>query len=334
MSAATLSPFAAAKDRIQFRRIHGYRRAFVLAGQGPALLFIHGIGDSAAAWSELIPNLARDHTVIVPDLLGHGRSDKPRADYSVAAYANAMRDLLTVVGVERATVVGHSLGGSVALQLAYQYPERCERLVLVAPGGIARDVHAVLRMVSSPIAEVVLPLLRWPAFHAVGRGILRMLHWLDTDIGCDREAIERALTGLVDATAQHAFVRTVRCVIDHRGQAANLIDRSYLAHNVPTLLVWGTRDVIVPYAHARIAQRAMTGSRLEVFEGAGHFPHHHDPSRFLDVLRHFLVTTRPAQHNPADWRELLCRERCADETSPAGEPCASVADATPKYAAG
>lgn len=96
---------------LRHRVIHGYRRAYRMAGSGPAILLIHGIGDSSATWADLIPELARNHTVIAPDLLGHGASDKPRADYSVAAYANGIRDLLGVLGIERATLVGHSLGG-------------------------------------------------------------------------------------------------------------------------------------------------------------------------------------------------------------------------------
>src|SRR5215475_6485462 len=135
---------------VQYRTVHGYRRAFVHAGRGPTLLFLHGIGDRHDTWRPLIPNLARDHTVIAPDLLGHGRSDKPRGDYSVGGYANAMRDLLTILGVERVTVVGHSLGGGIAMLFAYQYPERCERLVLVSTGGVGREVHPLLRLAAAP----------------------------------------------------------------------------------------------------------------------------------------------------------------------------------------
>ena len=134
----------------QFRNVHGYRRAFIKAGSGPALLLIHGIGDNADSWADVIPELAKDYTVIAPDLLGHGQSDKPRADYSIGAYANAMRDLLSVLDVDRVTVMGHSLGGGVAMQFAYQYPERCERLVLVGTGGVGHEVNPVLRFVALP----------------------------------------------------------------------------------------------------------------------------------------------------------------------------------------
>jgi pimeloyl-ACP methyl ester carboxylesterase len=290
---------------MQFRRIHGYRRAFVVAGKGPALLLLHGIGDRSDTWEELIPELARDHTVIAPDLLGHGQSDKPRADYSVAAYANGMRDLLSVLNIERATVIGHSLGGGVAMQFAYQFPERCERLVLVATGGIGRGVNPLLRLVSAPNADLLLPLLRAPAAKKFGHAVLWALAALDTNLGRDAHELRQIFDALPDESSLRAFVRTLRAVVDWRGQVITMLDRCYLARGMPTLLVWGTRDAVVPFGHAQLAHAAMPGSRLEVFEGAGHFPHHHDPARFLALLRDFLATTAPASYSPEQWRMLL-----------------------------
>jgi pimeloyl-ACP methyl ester carboxylesterase len=294
---------------VQYRLIHGYRRAFIRRGRGPALLLIHGIGDSSETWLPIIDDLARDHTVIAPDLLGHGRSAKPRADYSVAAYANAMRDLLAVLDIDRATVVGHSLGGGVAMQFAYQYPERCERLVLVATGGIGRQVHPILRVASSPIADLVLPLLRLAPVRNVGRVIVHALRLLHLPLGRDADDFQRMFDALPDTVSQHAFVRTLRAVVDWRGQHITMLDRCYLASHIPTLLVWGTRDAVLPYEHALAAHVAMAGSRLETFAGSGHFPHHYDRERFVRVLRDFLATTAPAQHRVAEWRRLLRRGR-------------------------
>jgi pimeloyl-ACP methyl ester carboxylesterase len=293
---------------VQYRLIHGYRRAFVRQGHGPALLFIHGIGDSSDTWAPLIDAFAQDYTVIAPDLLGHGRSAKPRADYSVAAYANAMRDLLAVLDIERATVVGHSLGGGVAMQFAYQYPERCERLVLVSTGGIGRQVHPILRVASSPVAELVLPLCRLHAFRTFGRGVVHLLGLLRTGLGRDADDFQRMFDALPDVTSQRAFVRTLRAVVDWRGQHITMLDRCYLAHDIPTLLVWGTRDAVLPYAHALAAHQAMPSSRLETFADAGHFPHHYDPERFVAVLRDFLATTSPARYQASRWRRLLRKE--------------------------
>jgi pimeloyl-ACP methyl ester carboxylesterase len=308
----------------QYRRIHGYRRAFIHCGRGPAILLIHGIGDRSDTWKELIPLLARDHTVIAPDLLGHGRSDKPRADYSVAAYANAMRDLLSVLDIESATVVGHSLGGGVAMQFAYQYPERCERLVLVATGGISREVNAFLRLAAAPNADLVLPLLRLPAIQAIGHAVLRACRWLGADLGRDEEDLRRVFDALPDPTAMRAFVRTLRAAVDWRGQVITMLDRCYLTRGMPTLLVWGAHDAVVPFSHAALAHAAMPGSRLEVFPDAGHFPHHQDPARFVALLDDFLATTAPAPHSPALWRELLRRGRPGAEDGLANPAVAEV----------
>jgi pimeloyl-ACP methyl ester carboxylesterase len=307
-------------SELQFRTVHGYRRAFRVAGSGPAVVLVHGIGDSSATWEAVFPALARRHLVIAPDLLGHGHSDKPRADYSVAAYANGVRDLLGVLGVPRATLVGHSLGGGVAMQFAYQYPERTERLVLVGTGGAGPEVTPLLRAVSLPGARAVLaasqlPPLRWQLGWA-----LDALRLVGADLGRDAADLLRLVDALPDATSRTAFIRTLRAVVDWRGQVVTMLDRCYLTRGMPTMLVWGARDAVVPLAHARTAHAAMPGSRLEVFDDAGHFPHHSDPARFVGVLEEFLGSTDPARWSPEQWRQLL---RC-----PAPPP-AGVAGARP-----
>jgi pimeloyl-ACP methyl ester carboxylesterase len=292
---------------VQYRLIHGYRRAFIQAGRGPAILLIHGIGDSCDTWKEVIPRLAQTHTVIAPDLLGHGRSDKPRGDYSVAAYANGMRDLISVLGVDRVTVIGHSLGGGVAMQFAYQYPERCERLVLVSSGGVCPEVNPLLRLASAPNADLVLPLMGYTGTRLVTHLLLSLLQRLNTDIGVDASDLMRVFDTLPDITARRAFVRTLRSVVDWKGQAITMLDRCYLTQGMPTLLMWGSRDAVIPVGHAEIAHGAMPGSRLEIFEGAGHFPHHADTERFLRVLGNFLGETQPASYSSSEWRDALRR---------------------------
>jgi pimeloyl-ACP methyl ester carboxylesterase len=294
-------------DGLQLRTIHGYRRAFIHVGSGPPLLLIHGIGDSAESWFDVIPSLARHHTVIAPDLLGHGNSDKPRADYSIAAYANAMRDLLIVLGIERVTVLGHSLGGGVAMQFAYQFPERCERLVLVSTGGVSHEVHPVLRLTSAPTADLVLPLLGAPGARLLGTMALRALKQLRTNFGRDADHLTRVFDALPDAASRRAFVRTLRAAVDWRGQAITMLDRCYLAKGIPTLLVWGARDVVIPVSHARKAHAAMPDSRLEIFADAGHFPHRDEPTRFVRLFREFYDGTSPHLHDVQQWRALLRR---------------------------
>lgn len=210
---------------LRHRVIHGYRRAYRMAGEGPAILLIHGIGDSSATWADLIPRLARHHTVIAPDLLGHGASDKPRADYSVPAYANGIRDLMGVLGIERATLVGHSLGGGVAMQFAYQYPERTDRLILVSAGGVGREVNPVLRAVSLPGADLMLSTLRLPGMRRQVGLFTRLIKALDTDLGQDAGELVDLVDALPDATSRSAFISTLRAVVDWRGQVVTMLDR-------------------------------------------------------------------------------------------------------------
>lgn len=289
------------------RVVHGYRRAFVRAGTGPPLLLLHGVGNSAQTWAGVLDRLSGSHTVIAPDLLGHGASDKPRGDYSIAGYANGMRDLLAVLDVEQVTVVGHSFGGGIALQFAYQFPEMVQRLVLVGSGGLGPDLSATLRMATVPGAEAVLG-----ALAAVSGGLrtgLRVVEGAGSALGWKRmsdlaEAAD-AILALRDVSARRAFVRTLRGVVDAHGQAVTALDRLYLANSVPMLVVWGSRDPIVPAAHAQALRSLVPTARVEVFEGAGHWPHLDDPDRFSAVLREFLASTPAAAHDRSSWRALL-----------------------------
>jgi pimeloyl-ACP methyl ester carboxylesterase len=304
---------------LRYRTIHGYRRAFRMAGSGPALLLLHGISDESSTWLPVMGALSERFTVVAPDLLGHGGSDKPRADYSVAAFSNGMRDLLDVLDIDTATVVGHSLGGGVAAQLAYQYPERVDRLVLVSTGGVARGVSPMLRLAAAPLAELGMWPLRLPGSTLVARTALRGLRAVGSDLGQDADDVARVLDGLPDAASRGAFTRTLRAVVDWRGQLVTMLDRAYLAERMPVSIIWGDRDGIIPVEHARLAHEAMPNSRLSIFEGAGHFPHHADPQRFVGEVTDFVDTTEPFPHDHALRRELLRRGRPAPDepTEPA-----------------
>jgi pimeloyl-ACP methyl ester carboxylesterase len=292
---------------LQFRTIHGYQRAYRIAGSGPAILLIHGIGDNSTTWNTVQAKLAQRFTVIAPDLLGHGKSDKPRADYSVAAYANGMRDLLSVLDIERVTIVGHSLGGGVAMQFAYQFPHLVERLILVSAGGVTKDVNVVFRWASLPMGSEALALLRLPlvlpAVQVAGKVLGAALG--TTGLGRDLPNVLRILDDLPEPTASAAFTRTLRAVVDWRGQIVTMLDRCYLTEAIPVQIIWGTKDVVVPVQHARMAHSAMPGSRLEIFEGSGHFPFHDDPARFIDVVQRFIDTTQPAEYDQTALSALL-----------------------------
>ena len=292
---------------LEHRTIHGYRRAYRIAGSGPAILLIHGIGDNSTTWATVQSKLAQRFTVIAPDLLGHGLSDKPRADYSVAAYANGMRDLLSVLDIERVTVVGHSLGGGVAMQFAYQFPQLVDRLILVGAGGVTKDVNVALRIASVPIGSEALALLRLPlvlpALQLVGR--LGGTLFGQTGLGRDIPEALRILEALPEPTASSAFARTLRAVVDWRGQVVTMLDRCYLTESVPVQLIWGARDSVIPVAHARMAHAAMPGSQLEIFENSGHFPFRDDPDRFVELVEKFIDSTEPAVYDQDLLRSLL-----------------------------
>lgn len=251
-----------APPTLQFRTVHGYRRAFRIAGSGPAILLIHGIGDNSTTWNGVHAKLAQRFTVIAPDLLGHGQSDKPRADYSVAAYANGMRDLLSVLDIERVTIVGHSLGGGVAMQFAYQFPQLVDRLILVSAGGVTKDVNIVFRLASLPMGSEAMALLRLPlvlpAVQIAGRIVGKAIG--TTSLGHDLPNVLRILDDLPEPTASAAFGRTLRAVVDWRGQMVTMLDRCYLTEAIPVQIIWGTKDVVLPVRHAHMAHAAMPGS--------------------------------------------------------------------------
>jgi len=280
---------------LQELKIHGQRVTYRAAGRGPVLLLIHGMAGSATTWMPVMPALSEHFTVVAPDLLGHGRSDKSAGDYSLGAFASSLRDLLVALGHERATVVGQSLGGGVAMQLAYQYPERCERLVLVGSGGLGREVNRLLRLLSLPGSDTVLRLAcAKPLRAAVGSVAGRA-----SRMGARRAPVVaelwRSYASLAERDARAAFLRTLRAVVDPRGQAVSAASRLHLAAELPTLILWGDADRIIPVEHAYAAHASIPGSQLVVFEGVGHYVHCEAPERFVEVLTRFVESTRPAR---------------------------------------
>jgi len=285
--------------------LHGHTVSYRRAGWGPVILLIHGITGSSQTWEHVIEPLAERYTVVAPDLLGHGESAKPRGDYSLGAYASGLRDLLAAIGHDRATVVGHSLGGGVAMQMAYQFPERCERLVLVSSGGLGREVHLLLRAAALPGSEFVLPLLASQGL--IGRldAIGAFLGRFGLRAGADLDEMWRGFSSLSDAEARAAFIHTLRTILDPGGQRVNATDRLYLAAEMPSLILWGERDPIIPYTHGLRASETMPGSRFVTFPEAGHFPYRDDPQRFVRELTGFIESTEPGDTGDERLRELL-----------------------------
>jgi pimeloyl-ACP methyl ester carboxylesterase len=285
--------------------LHGHRVSYRTAGQGPALLLLHGIANSSETWAHVAPLLSERFTLIAPDLLGHGASATPRGDYSLGAHASGVRDIVTALGHERVTVVGHSLGGGIAMQFAYQFPERTERLVLVSSGGLGREVHLLLRAAALPGADYVLPVLTSRRVLELGRDLGGLLERVGLQPGGDLGVLARGFTSLDNAGSRRAFLDTVRAVIEPGGQRVSAHDRLALAAVLPTLIVWGGRDSIIPAGHGVAAHEAMPGSRFACFPEAGHMPHDDDPRRFADLLAEFWETTVAARLTHDHWQPLL-----------------------------
>lgn len=281
---------------LKYLELHGDRVAYRDVGSGQeVLLLIHGMAGSSETWRAVLPQLSRRYRVIAPDLLGHGQSDKPRGDYSLGAFAVWLRDLLDELGVSRATIVGQSLGGGVAMQFVYQHPDYCQRLVLISSGGLGPDVGLTLRLLSAPGAEFLLPAIAPPPVVKTGN---KLRGWFRTaGLQSPRGAeMWSAYSSLADAQTRHAFLRTLRSVVDYRGQAVSALNRLHVATELPIMAIWGDEDRIIPVAHAYAAQEARPECRLEVLEGVGHFAHVERPSDVVDLLDDFISrTSQPAE---------------------------------------
>jgi pimeloyl-ACP methyl ester carboxylesterase len=290
---------------IQRLTIHGHERAFIKTGEGPALLLLHGLGCDHTTWLPVIEKLARNHTVIAPDLLGHGVSAKPRADYSVGGYANGMRDLLTVLGIDKVTVVGHSFGGGVAMQFAYQFPERTQRMILVAPGGMGPEVTPLIRALTLPGAHQVLGVATLPGIRQIGKAALRLLHRSGSIHARDLAEVAEIYESMRDPAARAAIRHVTRAVVDMRGQIVTMVDRAYLTQAMSMLVIWGRQDMVIPAKHAENVDLIAPGAVVEVMEDCGHFPHKDHPERFVKVVNAFMRNTEPATYHRGRWRALL-----------------------------
>jgi pimeloyl-ACP methyl ester carboxylesterase len=279
--------------------LHGHRIGYRVAGSGPPVVLIHGMLNTSRHWRGVVERLSDRHTVIAPDLIGHGDSAGPMGDYSLGAHAAVIRDLLSGLGIDRATIVGHSLGGGVAMQFFYQFPERVERLALVSSGGLGREVSWPLRLAAAPGVEALVAALS-------SRPVLAAL-WLARR-NAYAAAAHRALSSLDTPAARRGFLWTLRSVIDIGGQKVSANDRLYLLADMPTLIVWGARDHTIPVAHGRAAHAAAPGSRFELLPDARHFPHLEDPAGLADALGRFLAETSPASFDAEDWERLMRRD--------------------------
>lgn len=287
--------------------LHGRRVVYRIAGEGPPVVLVHGMLNSSSHWQAVALDLAAEYTVIAPDLIGHGDSAAPRGDYSLGAHAASIRDLLTALGIERASIVGHSLGGGVAMQFFYQFPGRVQRLVLVSSGGLGHEVSPMLRTAALPGMSAALSLAAHPRLLGALWGVGKRLRGAGVRQGAYVQAVTRALRPLERPQAREAFLQTLRSVIDVRGQRVSATDRLYLLESMPTMIVWGERDHTIPIEHGRRAHEAIRNSRFRTLPRVAHFPHLEDPEALASILSEFLRDTEPCEMDDADWGALLSR---------------------------
>jgi pimeloyl-ACP methyl ester carboxylesterase len=274
----------------KFIDIHGQRLAYYDEGSGEAILLIHGMAGSSVTWREILPTLAKKYRVIAPDLLGHGQSAKPRTDYSLGAFAVGLRDLLDELGVDSATIVGQSLGGGIAMQFLYQHPDYCRRLVLISSGGLGQDVGMILRLLSAPGAEFVMPLIAPNFVLRAGNSVKSRLTSMGLRSPRGAE-MWSAYSSFSDPKTRASFLRTLRSVVDYRGQSVSALNRLQLKADLPTLAIWGENDNIIPVDHAYAALEARPDCRLEVLPGVGHFAHVEAPTRVVELIDDFITAT-------------------------------------------
>ena len=281
-------PLSGATSNLKTMMLHGDRVAYRDEGAGEVLLLVHGMGGSSNTWSGVIPLLAEKYRVIAPDLLGHGDSDKPRGDYSVGAFAVMLRDLLDALDVSRVTVVGHSLGGGIAMRFAHQHRQYCERIVLISSGGFGGDVGRVLRLLSLPGSELVLPVIASRPAVFAGNAVRALM-------GSADRFKERP--SLSNRDHRQAFLRTLRSVVDYRGQAVTALNRLSFRGILPAMIISGDQDQVIPVEHARAAHQILPNSRVHIMAGVRHHPPTERPDTVARLIDHFVAAT--AEHVPA-----------------------------------
>ncbi len=294
-------------------QVHGRPIAVrVLGDEGaPVVALVHGIASDADSWGS-VPDLLAERAgvrVVVPELFAAGGSVSGNQDFSLGSYAAGLRDVLFALGHGRATVIGHSLGGGVAMQYAYLFPHLVERLALVSSGGLGRGVSPLLTAATLPGAELVVPLLAARHVRGFGSLVLRacdaVARYIPGASTAEWHEVGRGIGAFADPSVRLAFLSTVRHVLDLKGQRISARDRLPYAADVPVLLVHGDRDRIIPERHSARAHAEVPGSRYAMIPNAGHYPHLEQPELFMSALLRWMSDTEPAQLDEDVYRERL-----------------------------
>lgn len=286
-----------AKPIVENREVnlHGNVVAYRAGGSGPPMVLLHGIASNNRTWDPVIEQLAQTHSVIAPDLIGHGLSAKPMADYSIGGYASIVRDLLLALKIERFTLVGHSLGGGIAMQLLHMAPDLVGRIVLVDSGGLGRGLGMALRAASLPGAPLFIRAVTSGPSQMAGRGAKRLLDRAGVKLPTDATEGLAGFASLRDPGAREAFLNTVHASTGLGGQRVSAVDKLYLMEGCPALVIWGEKDSIIPVRHAYEAQELVPDMTVAIIAGAGHFPHVDEPGQFIKLIGDFEDSTEPSE---------------------------------------
>ena len=266
----------------------GYRLAYITGGEGEPVIFLHGLGHAASLWNGVLPALARHFRVFAVDMLGCGHSDKPRIDYHLWSMAAYLRYFMDAVGIQRAHLVGHSLGGGIALQTRFQYPERVGRLTLISSGGFGRELRLLLRLPTIPGGSVIMTVVTRPFWDRV----IKLFGYREPTAPLKIETRQQWLN-LEKPDSRWVFMRMLRGVSNITGQTVSALDRLYLIQD-PVLVVWGDHDRTIPVAHAKRAAALISNCQLEILPGCGHYPALQCPEVVAGLVERFLLAPTPA----------------------------------------
>jgi 4,5:9,10-diseco-3-hydroxy-5,9,17-trioxoandrosta-1(10),2-diene-4-oate hydrolase len=260
-------------------------RYWTLGDEGPPLVLIHGIGASVESWAETIHALAETHRVYALDLVGFGHSDKPSAPYTLSFLAQFVADFMESQDIRRASVIGHSLGGGVALKLALEHAEKVDKLVLVSSAGLGREGHVFFKLGSLPLVGEV---LTRPSRERTAQFLEEMFY--DPEMVTD-ELVDLNYDLMCRPGAQKAYLAALRSIATVFGARKTVI-RSIVDNldevTAPTLVVWGEQDAMLPVSHAHVAAEAIPDARLHVFQGCGHCAPMEKAEAFNALVSDFL----------------------------------------------
>ncbi|MGI9252878.1 MAG: alpha/beta fold hydrolase, partial [Thermomicrobiales bacterium] len=276
---------SAAPKAVSVRTSSGLTIQGLVAGPETAsrkIVFVHGLGGSQTTWTTVLGEFVGEARVAALDLPGHGLSDKPDSKtfpYTIDALADAVGDAIAELGLAPAVIVGHSLGGAVAMHLAHKRPKAVSGLVLIASAGLGKEISGQL-----------LDLVEAEPTPAEARGMLE-LFFEDKKLILDR-GVNDMHQARLQPGADAAMKSISTAVFSRDGQISGLDDRLEDV-NVPTLIVWGAFDRVVPVGHAARAAERIKGSWLEVMSGIGHVPQVEAPARLTETIKRWMKMAGP-----------------------------------------